>query len=140
MKKYLIIAAVAAAGLWYFASKKKAATAAAATAGAAPQNRATTALWYGGAVNAANLKATTDSMTTAFDSLKTISNAFGFNWGGNGVSVAGSAAGGTQSSGSGAGLPSSGGGSIVAAPSLGDTGNGYSGYSDTSYYDDLANA
>ena len=142
MKKILFIGAAAAAAWYVWQQSKKAPAAAAAASSAAKgiQNRAGTALWYGGQVNAANLQATTDAVTGAFSSLKTISNAFGINFGGgSGVSVNGSAAGGTQSSGSGAGLPSSGGVSLVVAPSL-DGGNGDdggTGYSDLSSYDDF---
>jgi len=143
MKKILLIgaAAAAAAAAWYFWKTKTGTAAKSGPATPPVQNRAGTALWYGGQVNAENLAATTATVQGAFASLSTISNAFGINFGGkSGVSVNGSAAGGTASSGSGAGLPSSGGASLVVSPAL-DGGNGDdngSGYSDTSAFDDFA--
>ena len=111
MKKTLwIMAAIAAAAaaawfLFFRAGAPLAKKPTVATTGSAT----TPPAWWPTTLTAQNLTATTGFVTSAFDSLKNLSNAFGFNDGGrSSVSVGGSAAGGAQSSGSGAGVPTDG--------------------------------
>jgi len=96
-----------ALGAWYFFFRKPATPARTQqttnTANTAPQP------WFPGwsGFNQQSLDNVTKTQTSFFDGLKQLANNFGVNDGGRnpGVSVGGSKAGGTQSSGSGAALP-----------------------------------
>ena len=102
----IVIVAAIAAAWWYFNRKQGGAG-----------NRQTVQTtgsqqplipWFPGfsGFTAASLQNTTATVNAAFDSLKSIANNFGWNDGGNSrVAVSGSNQGGTQSSGSGAGVP-----------------------------------
>lgn len=108
MKKTIwILAAIAAAAAaaWFLFLRSGAPLAKGATV-KTTGTATTPPAWWPTDLTAQNLTATTGFVTSAFDSLKSLSNAFGFNDGGrSAVSVGGSAAGGAQSSGSGAGVP-----------------------------------
>ena len=110
MKKiYWILGALAVAGggfyLWY--KTKHPATAAASPATVQTTGTANgTSAWFNSTAWSQQIAQTNALVAAAKSGLNATSNAFGFNSGGaGGVAVSGSNTGGTQSSGSGAGLP-----------------------------------
>jgi uncharacterized membrane protein YgcG len=112
MKKILFWAAAIVAVLavvWYFGRRKTAkANGTVATIGTQRPLDSYFSVWD--SFNAATQNATSANVRSAIGSLFAVANNFGKNDGGNSrVSISGSSAGGTQSSGSGAGVPWDGG-------------------------------
>lgn len=110
MKKILIFTGIAAAvvAVWYLLTRNSSSGSAAASPTVQTTGTATTvAPWWNTFATPRSLAATGSFVATAFNGMRDLSNAFGRNVGSvvPGVSVGGSAAGGIQSSGSGAGLP-----------------------------------
>lgn len=110
MKKISIISILAAAAIavavWYFFFRKGAPLARQTVQTTSTQKPLLP--WFPGwtGFNQQSIQATTNTVTAAFDSLKSLANNFGLNDGGNSqVQISGSGNGGQQSSGSGAGLP-----------------------------------
>lgn len=121
MKKIAIFAAIAAAAVavWYFflRPKKPAGSSANVNLNSATAPATYLNMWANAAASATT--AAGSAIKSTFDLFKTVSNAFGYNDGGNaGVSVSGSQHGGTASSGAGAAIPGS--GSSVIPDSLYD--------------------
>jgi len=112
MKKILIGLGIAAGAfaVWYFLNHKKTGATAQPSGGATVQSTGTAHTapdpWYKQFTTQQGLSSAGDFVSKAFGDFGALSNNFGSNDGGNsGVAVSGSNNGGTQSSGSGAGLP-----------------------------------
>ena len=108
MKKlYWILGALAVAGAgayYWFVVRKPAAAAPATVQTTGTANG--TAAWFNAAAWQNQITSTNSLVASSLGQLKSLSNNFGFNSGGaGGVAISGSNNGGTQSSGSGAGLP-----------------------------------